>query len=77
MPKTKVDLGIAAYGHQSPRWWLTGFDTIGNLWQEGIEYGRTFWSGGSNVDINRNNIVDQWLDESTNDWLFWIGVCLR
>ena len=72
MPNIKVDLGIAAYGHQSPRWWKTGFDTIGNLWKEGIEYGRTFWSGGSNVDINRNNIVDQWEDESTADWLMWI-----
>ena len=45
---------------------------IGNLWREGIEYGRTFWSGGSNVDINRNNIVKSWLDESTAEWLFWI-----
>jgi hypothetical protein len=72
MSSPKVSLGIAAYGHQSPRWWVTGFDAIGNLWKDGVQYDRTFWSGGSNVDINRNNIVAQWLKESTADWLFWI-----
>jgi hypothetical protein len=70
----KVALGIAAYGHQSPRWWKQGFDAIGLLWKEGIEYTRTYWSGGSNVDINRNRIVDEWLEDEENDaeWLFWI-----
>lgn len=72
MSSPLVSLGIAAYGHQSPRWWIPGFDSIGNLWKEGIQYDRTFWSGGSNVDINRNNIVEAWKKESKAEWLFWI-----
>jgi hypothetical protein len=47
-------------------------DSIGNLWREGIEYDRVYWSGGSNVDINRNNIVDEWYEEAKSEWLFWI-----
>lgn len=70
----KVALGIAAYGRQSPRWWKQGFDAIGLLWKEGIEYTRTYWSGGSNVDINRNRIVDEFLkeEEVPAEYLMWV-----
>lgn len=70
----KVAIGIAAYGRQEPTWWRTGFDSIGALWREGIEYTRTYHQGGSNVDINRNRIVDDFLKEDTNpaEWLMWI-----
>jgi hypothetical protein len=70
----KVALGIAAYGGQSSRWWRQSFDSIGVLWKEGIEYTRTYHSGGSSVDINRNRIVDEFLYEEENpaEWLMWV-----
>lgn len=70
----KIALGIAAYGDQPSQWWRQGFDAIGLLWREGIEYTKTYHSGGSNVDINRNRIVDEFLNEEDNpaEWLMWI-----
>ncbi len=37
-----------------------------------IEYDRTYWSGTSFLDVNRNIVADMWLKAETSDWLFWV-----
>jgi hypothetical protein len=70
----KVALGVASYGRQEPAWWVQGFDALGLLWKEGIEYTKTYHSGVSNTDINRNRVVDDFLKEENNpaEWLMWV-----
>jgi hypothetical protein len=70
----KVALGIPAYGGQSATWWRQGFDAVGLLWREGVEYTKTYHYGSSSVDINRNNIVHEFLYEEDNpaEYLMWI-----
>lgn len=70
--KPKIAIGIAGYGTQSHRWWIPLALSTANLAHEGIEFDDIYYSGVSNPDINRNNVVDDFLKYSDADYLWWI-----
>lgn len=70
--KPKVGLGIPSYGPQSPRFWKQLVEMTAYLYKDGVEFDQIYHSGVSNTDINRNNIVDEFLEKSTAEWLWWI-----
>ena len=72
MPKPKVGFGICTYGHQPPQFWLPYAETVVSLDKFGIEYDRTYWSGTSFLDVNRNIVADMWLEANRSEWLFWV-----
>ena len=69
---TKVAIGLISYGPQSPYWFLPFSECLANLHKEGIEFDNTFWAGSAAIDLNRNNVVHQWLENGDSDWLWWI-----
>jgi len=42
------------------------------LYKDGIEFDQIYHSGVSNTDINRNNVVHDFLEKKTSEWLWWI-----
>ena len=72
MLKPKVGFGICTYGHQPPQFWLPYTQTVVSLEKFGIEYDRTYWSGTSFLDVNRNIVADMWYKENKSEWLFWV-----
>lgn len=70
--KPKIAIGIAGYGTQSPKWWIPLALTTAHLAYEGIEFDDIYFSGVSNPDVNRNNVVDEFLKKSDADYLWWI-----
>jgi hypothetical protein len=70
--RTKVAIGIAGYGTQAPKWWIPLALMTGNLYKEGLEFDDIYFSGVSNPDVNRNNVVDEFLTRSDADYLWWI-----
>jgi hypothetical protein len=72
LSKPKVGLGIVSYGPQSPRFWKQLVEMTAYLYKDGIEFDQIYHSGVSNTDINRNNVTDEFLKESTAEWLWWI-----
>jgi len=64
----KIIFGIPAYGSQHPKWWSRIATMAAHL---GKSYGGIIHSGSMATDINRNIIVERFL-ETDADWLFWI-----
>lgn len=72
LKKPKIAIGIAGYGTQAPKWWIPLALTTANLHKEGIEFDDIYFSGVSNPDVNRNNVVDEFMRLSDADYLWWI-----
>ena len=70
--KTKVAIGIPAYGPQQPSFWVPYSESIASLHRYDIDFAGTYWQGSSAVDINRNMIVHDWYEEERSNWLWWI-----
>jgi hypothetical protein len=70
--KPKVAIGIAGYGTQAPNWWVPLASVTSQLHKEGVEFDDIYFSGVSNPDVNRNNVVEQWRSAGKSDWLWWI-----
>lgn len=72
MKKPKIAIGIAGYGRQSPKFWLPLATVAGHLQHEGLDFDDIYFSGVSNPDINRNNVVKQFRQNSDADYLWWL-----
>jgi hypothetical protein len=70
MSKPKLSIGIAAYGPQESLFWQPLGDMIGHL-HKYVEYVDLLVMGVSATDINRNKIVDTFMN-TDSEYLWWI-----
>lgn len=66
-----LTIGIAAYGGQQPNWWVPAMGLVGSLAHYGINFHRIITANSMATDGNRNLIVRDFL-QGTSDWLLWI-----
>lgn len=70
MTKPSIAFGIAGYGLQSKKWWGALTQNAVDVERAGFRYTGCLVSTVSNVDTNRNRIVDAFLKYDI-DWLMW------
>jgi hypothetical protein len=68
----KICIGIPAYGAQPPEWWGPLVKEAYNLSDFDIELESLLIQTTMSTDMNRNAIVNVFLDEKEADWLFWM-----
>jgi hypothetical protein len=67
----KVFIGVPVYGQQPRSFWQPLATECGNLYKQNIEFIDLFAPESMMVDVNRNQIVYEFL-KSKADWLKWL-----
>jgi len=73
MPQNKtVSIGVVSHGGSPAAWWVPMANMVAQLARIGVEYKQLLHAGSMMVDGNRNQIVQNFVDDNKAEWLLWI-----